>query len=259
MQEMDGITIEFPGSTQKVVRIGETVRRQPHRNAPAIQALLGHLEKAGFDGAPRAFGFDDQGREIISYIPGRAGHYPLQPHVLSESTLVRLGLLLRDFHDATASFSLPVGVVWHDAVKEAPEIICHGDAGPYNVIFRNGNPVALIDFERATPGPRVWDIAFVVYRFAPLCGLSEQGMTLAFLRQIARRIRMFSDAYGFSDTDNLLRWVQLRLRAEIDLFESGAADDPIRRQQKIEAGHVALYKRDLRLIGAVSESLAQAI
>jgi hypothetical protein len=118
----------------------------------------------------------------------------------------------------------------------------------------------LIDFERATPGPRVWDIAFVVYRFAPLCDSPEQGLTPAFLQKIARRIRVFLDAYGFSQNDDdLFDWMQVRLKTEIDLFECKTTDDPIRRQKKIAAGHLDLYKRDLHLINGISGSLRKLI
>ena len=224
-----------------------------------VQALLGHLEQVGFDEAPRALGIDEEGREMVSYISGEAGHYPLKPYVLSESTLLRIGLLLRRFHDATIGFSLPKHLVWRNIVGGTSEVICHGDAGPYNIIFRNGAPVGLIDFERATPGPRVWDIAFVVYRFAPLCDLREQTLAPPFLRQIARRIRVLLDGYGFSQKDDLLEWIQLRLKTEIHLFESTETDDLALRQEKIEAGHLDLYKRDLRLIEEVSGDLRALI
>ena len=117
----------------------------------------------------------------------------------------------------------------------------------------------MIDFERATSGPRVWDIAFVAYRFGPLCDLREQILTPGFLKQIARRIRILLDAYGFSQKDDLLEWIQLRLKAEIDLFESGETNDLALRQEKIEAGHLGLYKRDPCLIEEVSEDLRKLI
>ena len=250
---------EFAGLKSRVVRIGQTVRRAANQNTPAIKALLSHLEGTGFAGAPRWLGFDEKGRETLSYITGTAGHYPLKPYVMSESTLTQFGLLLRQFHDATISFSLPENVVWHHAITAKREVICHGDAGPYNIIFRNNEPVALIDFERATPGPRIWDIAFAVYRFAPLCDSPKQGFTPAFHEHIARRIRLFLNAYGFTQNDDLFDWIQLRLKTEIDLFESGETDDPIRRQKKIEAGHLELYQRDLRLIADISPVLRKLI
>src|SRR6478752_1949254 len=55
-----------------VVRSGQTVRRPQRPNSDAIHALLGHLEEAGFDGAPRFLGTDVRGREVLSYIPGEA-------------------------------------------------------------------------------------------------------------------------------------------------------------------------------------------
>jgi Phosphotransferase enzyme family len=258
---MDGMDTELDtdlaGAMSRVVRIGQTMRRPAHANTPAIQALLKHLEGAGFRGAPRALGFDKQGREVVSYISGTAGHYPLKPYVLSESTLIRLGMLLRSYHDATTSFSIPQPIVWHYSPVGPREVICHGDAGPYNIVFRNDNPVALIDFERAMPGPRVWDVAFVVYRFAPLCDLREQSLTPASLRQIAGRIRILSNAYGFFETQDLLDWIQLRLKTEIALFEAKKHEVHCRKQ--IEAGHLALYQRDLRLIATVSKFLRELI
>src|ERR1700757_2969986 len=250
---------EFSGLRSRVVRIAGTVRREVHQNTPAVRALLIHLEETGFAAAPRWLGFDEEGRETLSYITGTAGHYPLKSYVLSESTLTGLGILLRRFHDATINFRLPENVVWQNAINGKREVICHGDTGPYNIIFQNKQPVALIDFERATPGPRVWDIAFVVYRFAPLCDSPKQGVTPAFLEAIARRIRVFLSAYGFSQNDDLFDWMQLRLKTEIDLFLSGVTDDPVRRQKKIEAGPLDLYKRDLHLITGISGSLRKLL
>src|SRR5258707_1113651 len=61
------------GSMTHVVRVGDTVRRSPGRQSAAVQALLRHLESEGVDGAPRALGFDAQGREIVSFIDGELG------------------------------------------------------------------------------------------------------------------------------------------------------------------------------------------
>src|SRR5260370_40819403 len=252
---MDGTTPNFAGPTPRVVRIGQTVRRPAHPNTAAVQALLKHLEDAGFNGAPRALGVDDEGREMVSFIPGTVGHYPLRPFVLTESTLIRLSLLLRRFHDATMGFSLSGDVRWHNSQGHSGSVVCHGDAGPYNTIFRDGAPVAFIDFERAAPGPRIWDIAFVIYRYAPLCDLRERALTPAFLRQVGKRIRTLSGAYGFFENHDLFDWIRLRLKTEIHLFEYGQNEDTARRRKLIEEGHLALYRRDLRLITGVSPVL----
>ena len=46
---------------------GDVVHKQASPWTPTVHALLRHLEDAGFDGAPRALGFDDQGREMLTY------------------------------------------------------------------------------------------------------------------------------------------------------------------------------------------------
>jgi hypothetical protein len=256
---MDGTPPKFAGPTTRVVRIGQTVRRPAHRNTAAVQALLKHLEDAGFDGAPRALGVDDEGREVVSFIHGTAGHYPLRPFVLTESALIRLGLLLRRFHDATMGFSLPGDVRWHNSQGHNGQVVCHGDTGPYNTIFRDGAPVGFIDFERAGPGPRIWDIAFVIYRYAPLCDLRERVLTRAFLRQVAKRIRTLSGAYGFFENHDLFDWIRLRLKTEIHLFEDEKSEDTDRRRKLVEEGHLAHYRRDLRLITGISPVLRKLI
>ncbi len=64
-----------------VVRIGNTIRRPARSSSRTIQALLRHLKANGFEGAPEGLGFDEQGREILSYLPGSAEHYPWRAFV----------------------------------------------------------------------------------------------------------------------------------------------------------------------------------
>ena len=66
----DGSQTEIPlfggDVTEGIVRVGDTVRRPLNPNSPLIRALLGHLEADGFTGAPRFFGIDAAGREVLS-------------------------------------------------------------------------------------------------------------------------------------------------------------------------------------------------
>ena len=56
--------------TAGVVRVGETVRRPTGPHSPLVHAMLEHLERVGFAGAPRYLGQDDRGREMLTYIEG---------------------------------------------------------------------------------------------------------------------------------------------------------------------------------------------
>lgn len=83
---------EFLGGTlNKVVKIGDTVHRQV-KGGPILHSYLQFLEKAGMDGVPRFLGLDEQGREILTYLPGKTQEngIPLgHPLLGSEETILR--------------------------------------------------------------------------------------------------------------------------------------------------------------------------
>jgi len=81
-------------STPGVVRVGETVRRPMGANAEYVHDLLLHLERCGFEGAPRYLGVDQQGREILSFIEGFAP--PHNGFELTEQAVRAGARLVRD-------------------------------------------------------------------------------------------------------------------------------------------------------------------
>lgn len=58
----------------EVVRVGGTVRKPAGFWTPGVEALLAHLEAAGFTGAPRPLGRDDRGRRVLEYVPASAAY-----------------------------------------------------------------------------------------------------------------------------------------------------------------------------------------
>jgi hypothetical protein len=183
-----------------VIRVGDTVRRPWRPTSRAAEALLDHLERVGFDGAPRWLGVDDRGREMLSYIPGEAVVEPYPDWALTDEALVSVAELLRRYHDAVASFDA-TGHTWSHPVpvRFREGIISHNDPNLDNVIFAGGRAVALIDFDLASPGSAVWDVACAARLWAPLrdeMDAPEQvrGRSLA-------RLRTFVDAYGLPRRD----------------------------------------------------------
>src|SRR5919108_6224129 len=87
-----------------VTRVGDTVRRPWRPMSSSAWALFDHLERVGFDGAPRFLGVDERGREMLSYIPGEAVVEPYEDWALTDEALVSVAELLRRYHDAAASF-----------------------------------------------------------------------------------------------------------------------------------------------------------
>jgi hypothetical protein len=180
-----------------VVRVGDTVRRPVRPTSPATHALLRHLDRVGFDGAPRFLGIDAEGREILSYVPGRAITPPYPAWALTDAALVSVAVLLRRYHRAAASFD-PQPYGWPPSPPEpfTGGLILHNDPNLDNVVFRHGRAVALIDFDLASPGPQVWDVAAAVRLWAPL--RPDADVRDARRGRGLRRLRLFTDAYGLA-------------------------------------------------------------
>ena len=190
--------LTYPGGEpSQVLRHGRTVLRPAGPWAPAVHALLRHLEETGFDGAPRVIGdgLDDQGREVLSYIEGTFVH----PHAWRDEGVWNVGRLLRELHDATAGFRPPPGAVWHawPARSDAPDaIVSHCDVGPWNIVARDGLPVAFIDWTEAGPTERLDEVAAAGWWNAQLMDddvAARQGLPSAAAR--AAQLRYLVDGY----------------------------------------------------------------
>jgi tRNA A-37 threonylcarbamoyl transferase component Bud32 len=172
---------------REVRRVGETVRRPTGPWTPAVHHLLRHLEQVGFRGAPRALGIDEQTREILSFIPGGVVH----PRVVDDADLVRVARLIREFHTGAASFVEPADARWQTIGRDpsgVDELVCHNDLAPWNLIVGE-HGWAFIDWDLATPGRLLWDLALPVCTFVPLW--LEQPTDM-------RRYHTFCEGYGLS-------------------------------------------------------------
>jgi len=196
--EPEGTEVVLPGGIANrglVVRVGDTVRRPQRATSPATQALLQHLEQVDFDGAPRFLGVDPQGREVLSYLPGAALTPPYPAWALTNDVLRSVAELLRRYHEAVASFD-PSPYAWPPS-PPAPYVtglVSHNDTNLDNVVFRDRIAVALIDFDLASPGSALWDVASTARLWAPL--RSEVDIPDARAGQSLARLRAFVDAYG---------------------------------------------------------------
>ncbi|MFI1798786.1 phosphotransferase enzyme family protein [Streptomyces sp. NPDC020379] len=234
------------GGTTRVVRAGETVRRPVRPWTPAVHLLLDHLARRGFPGAPRQYGVDEQDREVLDYLPGEVGNYPLSPAVRGETALVTAARLLRSFHDSTAELAARPTAGWQFPAMEPAEVICHGDFAPYNCVFGDGRAVGVIDFDTARPGPRHWDLSYALYRFAPLTDPSN-GDGFGDAPQQARRARLFLDAYGCTAPERaeVVESVPDRLRWLVTFMHEAADRGNTDFARHIEEGHADLYLRDI--------------
>jgi hypothetical protein len=165
--------------TSGVVRVGDTVRRPPGLRAPFVHRLLAHLEESGFEAAPRFLGTDEKGRDIFTFIEGDVPS-DCRSIVWGDSQLEAATTLLRRFHDATAGSDLAGG----------EEIVCHNDFGPWNLVWRDELPVAIIDFDDTAPGQRLDDLGYAIWKHLNI------GVVDVKPREQARRLRLMTAAYG---------------------------------------------------------------
>ena len=203
-----------------------------------------HLRDAGLEWVPEPFGLDDTGREIVQFVPGTVPNYPMPAYVWDEMTLVDAARMLRQLHDATVGYDAG-NAAWRQPAHGPVEVVCHNDVAPYNMVFRDGRLVGLIDFDMASPGSRLWDLAYLAYRLAPLSAPANiEAGPFGTDEQIARLQRLVH-AYGISyPLIDLLRMAQERLR---DLARY--SDEAAERTGNAELhDHAALYRSDVAYI-----------
>jgi hypothetical protein len=193
----NGSFADLLSERKQVHRAGDLTLRPSAPWTSAVHALLRHLEMVGFAGSPRVVGtgIDAAGREMIEFVAGDVA----QDRVWSEEGIHKLGRMLRELHEATTSFRPPRLAVWQESFLRAtgPEtVVSHGDVGPWNVVARHGQPVALIDWELAGPVDRLNELARTGWLNARLFGDGVEDVTgLPSVEQRLRRLRVFAEGY----------------------------------------------------------------
>jgi hypothetical protein len=243
------------GNMTAVVRVGDTVRRAAGPWTPTIHAFLRHLRASGFTRVPEPLGIDDRGREIISLLPGAPAHYPLPGFAWSDATLAAVAGCLRAFHDASLGFVPPPDACWQWPAHEPAEVICHNDFAPYNLMFEDGRLTGVIDVDLASPGPRVWDMAYTAYRFVPLTDPANPDAPFPGEQEQSRRLTAFCAAYADPAVapSDVLDSAAAKLRELVAFIERQAAAGDAAQQAVLARGDVEIYRRDMAHIERLAE------
>ena len=248
------------GNVSEVFSDGEVVYRDLKPQSKSIHRLLLHLEKKGIGFTPRFLGISEDNMEMLSFVEGETiDDYPLQNDINNKIITIRQAAqMLKAFHDGTVDFKLNPEDIWFLEYKGElqKEVICHNDFAPYNVTFKNFKPVGLIDFDTACPGPRIWDIAYAVYRFVPL---SEEvyDMNTRQYRQYSKSadslerkllLNEFLDSYGMGNASEVLQSLLLRLQDLVKLFDDECLKGNDAFIKMKESGHQQFYLREITFI-----------
>ncbi|HUU53728.1 MAG TPA: aminoglycoside phosphotransferase family protein [Armatimonadota bacterium] len=192
------------GGPTEVYQQGQVIVKDAGPWTPTVHSLLRHLERQGFTGSPRLVGdgFDASGRQTLTYIEGEFA----DPGPWALEGAAGVGQLLRELHNATASFRPPAEAAWQPwfgrPLGGPSRVIGHCDVAPWNIVARDGMPVALIDWEFAGPVDPVVELAQACWLNAKLHDddVAERDGLPSF-KERAEQARAIVEAYGLPATD----------------------------------------------------------
>jgi Phosphotransferase enzyme family len=199
----------------------DTVTRPAGPQSRTVHSFLRHLRDKGLDCVPEPLSLNDE-TEVLRYIDGESGGDGWR-NQHDEQGLRSAARLLRRIHDASADWVPP-----KDAVFDAPpaaaggDVFVHGDPGPWNFVWRDGEAVALIDWDFLHRAPRIDDVAYALLWFAPM---RDDASTLGwhhFPQVPDRRARIdaFLHAYGMVGDFDVADVVVRRRHATIEHVRS---------------------------------------
>jgi hypothetical protein len=229
------------GNMGPVVRRAGDVYRTAGEWTPAVHRLLRHCRAAGMTGVPEPKRITDDRQEVLSFLVGDVPAYPMPDWIWSPEALASSVRLLRSFHEASQTCDR-VGP-WRSPAREPAEVVCHNDFAPYNLVYSGGVATGVIDFDYASPGPRLWDLAYLAYRIIPLT-TEAVGDGFGPVERTQRLTSLLASYGGSYSRADVLDTVRARLVALAEFSERMAATlgNPELRE------HASLYRADAATI-----------
>lgn len=192
-------------------RVGETVRRATGPWTPAVHALLYYLGPR-ISCIPEVLGFDEHGREILSYLPGRV--VDIDSELLTTGQLQSVVAWTHSFHRAVDAFH-HIGP-WRFSEVGEPTLVGHNDIAPYNICFDGDNLVGVFDWDLAGPSTPLLELAFIAWNCVPLWRDIGRGPAAA-------RLDLIASTYGSHSALEILHAVPQRIQLMLDWIPRAAA------------------------------------
>lgn len=194
--------LQLNGNEEKpIVKMGNNVHRPTYWWTPSIHHLLDYLESVGFPYSPRVVGFDDRGREILTFIEGESGKEGWLK-ILSDDGLANYARFLKNYHEVISNYIPPKDAQWAYAsgTTQPGEIMCHGDFGPWNIVWQGNKPVGILDWDFVLPAKPSYDILYALEYSTPFRDDETALKWHHFSHTPDRkhRIELFLEAYGTS-------------------------------------------------------------
>jgi Phosphotransferase enzyme family len=233
------------GGMNTVRRVGPHVTRPLRSHSTSVHRLLRYVRAKGFVDGPEVVDIDlVAGTETLTYLEGETSNHPLADSFRTDDALTSAAQVLRRFHDATEGFEAQPSDHWFLPPQQPVEVMCHGDFAPYNCVMNHGAVTGVFDFDIAHPGPRLWDVGYAAYRWAPISTASDSHGFGTPAEQ-RRRLQLFCDAYGTDDFLGVVVAAQLRLGVLVETIQALASAGHPAFARHIAEGHDQLYLADI--------------
>ena len=136
-----------------------------------------------------------------------------------------MATLLREYHDAVKDFRPSADHEWAVRASDPPELLCHNDFGPWNLVYDGDEPVGILDWDFAAPGPRDNDVAYALEYVVPFRD-DETALSWHHFDTVPdrrHRLELFAETYGLTSTEPLVDSVIARQRLTVVHVEELAA------------------------------------
>ncbi|NIK61075.1 phosphotransferase [Kribbella shirazensis] len=236
------------------------VTRPASAHTATVHAFLQHLRSQGLEDVIPEPLSNDGTTETLRLIEGDAGGDAWR-HQHNVEGLASAARLLRRIHDASRTWEPPADAIFGHpilaALRRPGQVFCHGDPGPWNFVWRDGQAIGLFDWDYLHPGEPVDDIAYALFWFAPTRADDHCLNWHHFPKVPDRRNRIhhFLTAYGPTPPFDVVDAIITRGQATIDLVHSLATQgiepqrtwvaDGITEQETTELQWVAAHRTAL--------------
>lgn len=222
-----------------------------------VHDFLRYLRTQGLTCVPEPIAVEG-GVERLMAIEGDSGGDGWA-HQHSDAGLRSAARLLRAVHDASTGWKPPTDAAFcaPDVQSEAERVWCHGDVGPWNMVWRDEEAIGLLDWDFLHRGPRLDDVAYALRWFGPARD-DEMALTWHHFPAVpdrAARVHAFLDAYGalptFDIAETIAARMEITMALELSLAKQGV--EPQRTwvsegSQEREAQEVSWVRQNAALL-----------
>jgi aminoglycoside phosphotransferase (APT) family kinase protein len=190
-----------------VTFVDDLVLRPVRPWTPTIHAFLEHLRGEGLTSVPEPVGIEGD-VEAVRVIPGDSGADAWQ-HQVGEEGVRSAARLLREVHEASRGFARSDRATWALPPQPGADVVCHGDPGPWNMVWDGPRAIGLIDWDLAHPAPAMSDVAYALEYFTPfrsdeLACDDSGGHHFPSPPDRRARLSAFASAYGLESAVGLV-------------------------------------------------------